>query len=86
HGPLRPSPMSILSTVLCLLRYYSAISIPVWVVPSQFRGCMTGSLPLLFSEPLVVRVSSPRLSLSIVIFDSVHEPGTVYFASGPIAT
>ncbi|KAJ7866010.1 hypothetical protein B0H14DRAFT_2733354, partial [Mycena olivaceomarginata] len=55
-------------------------------VPSRFRGCVTGSLPLLFSEPLVVRVSSPRLSLSIVIFDSVHEPGAVYFASGPITT
>lgn len=55
-------------------------------VPSQFRGCVTGSLPLLLLEPLVVRSSSPRLWLSIVIFDSVHAPVAMYLAFGPITT
>ncbi|KAJ7802547.1 hypothetical protein B0H14DRAFT_2891943, partial [Mycena olivaceomarginata] len=70
---------------------FSAISLTIRCVAtisvsSQFRGCVTRSLPLLLLEPLVVRLSSPRLSLSIVIFDSVHAPGAVYLAFGPITT
>jgi hypothetical protein len=61
-GYLHPG-VGVFSAISLTIRCVATVS-----VPSQFRGCVMGSLPLLFSEPLVVRVSSPYQLLFLTLF------------------